>query len=355
MDDLYVMYHSSPKNARELKACAATLETEFLKIGRILSTTWVASSYRAVTAVWKDYEALVRHFEKAQTESGRDRRERQAYEGLQKKITSSEFVLDLGLLCDALQEVSELTVDLQEGNIDLYRAHGKIESLVEICGERGTGPGPYYREALEATAKLQFKGVQLRRRNRMDDPPISPVAFYEQLKKSLQKRLLSQEDTEFSRCGRILESQNWPAYPSDCILYGEAEIGALARRFRLSEREAIRAFREHLKYREEMPKPLSRLCHVFNTVAISSRECERGLSQMNLIVTPERSSLKIKTITSLLFIRMVGPPLQIFDPTTFVTTWLLQGYRSHLDTQSKTRKRAEESGDRMKLWKALCC
>ncbi|XP_015277122.1 PREDICTED: uncharacterized protein KIAA1586-like [Gekko japonicus] len=354
IDKLYVLYRSSPKNAGELKARAATLEVEISKIGRILSSRWVASRYRTVMAVWKDYEALVLHFEKGKTASGRDRKEKRAYESLLEKITSAEFVLDLGLLSDALQELSELRVDLQERTADLYTAQSKIESLVEICGKRGTAPGPYYTEALEATGKLQFKGVQLHRRDRTDEPPISPVAFYEQLKKLLQKRLLSKDDAELSRCGSVLESKNWPANSSDRILYGEGEISRLARRFQLNERKAIRAFREHLKYGEEMSEELSSIRRILNTVAVSSSECERGFSEMNLIVTPERSSLKVKTITSLLFIRIVGPPLKLFDPTKFVRTWLLQGHRSASDTQSKTRKRVEESDVRMTLWKALC-
>jgi hypothetical protein len=52
-------------------------------------------------------------------------------------------------------------------------------------------PGPYYKNALEATENLQFKRVPLHKKNRINDPLISPVAFYEQLKLSIQKRLLS--------------------------------------------------------------------------------------------------------------------------------------------------------------------
>jgi hypothetical protein len=35
IDKLYVLYHASPKNSRELKACANSLEMQLLKIGRI--------------------------------------------------------------------------------------------------------------------------------------------------------------------------------------------------------------------------------------------------------------------------------------------------------------------------------
>ena len=47
---LYVLYHASPQNSRELQVCASLLETELLKIGRILTARWVASSFRSVTA-----------------------------------------------------------------------------------------------------------------------------------------------------------------------------------------------------------------------------------------------------------------------------------------------------------------
>jgi hypothetical protein len=128
-------------------------------------------------------------------------------------------------------------------------------------------------------------------------------------------------------------------------VYGEEEMRILATRFQLSEREAIRAFREYLKYIEEMPKELSRIQCIIHTIAISSSECERGFSPMNLIVTPGRSSLLVKTVTSLLFIINVGPPLTLFDATNYVKTWLLQGHHSELDTKSKIRKRTEEVGD----------
>jgi hypothetical protein len=65
LDKLYVVYHASPKNARELQSCATMLDMQILRIGRVLGTRWVASSFRSVMAVWQDYKALVLHFEEA--------------------------------------------------------------------------------------------------------------------------------------------------------------------------------------------------------------------------------------------------------------------------------------------------
>ena len=65
LDKLYVLYHASPKHSRELQECAKLLDVQLLKIGRVLSTRWVASSFRSVSAVWENYDALVEHFQQA--------------------------------------------------------------------------------------------------------------------------------------------------------------------------------------------------------------------------------------------------------------------------------------------------
>jgi hypothetical protein len=80
------MYHVSPRNARQLQSCAASLEIEILKIGRILSTRWVASSYKTVSAVWQDYEALVLHFEKGKSENGQGRKENAHMKGSTERL-----------------------------------------------------------------------------------------------------------------------------------------------------------------------------------------------------------------------------------------------------------------------------
>jgi hypothetical protein len=72
---------------------------------------------------------------------------------------------------------------------------------------------------------------------------------------------------------------------------------------------------------------------------------------MNLTVTPARYSLSIKTIMSLLFIKIVGPPLAQFDPTKHVPSWLLREHYSAVDTKSKERKRTKETSQELnKIW-----
>lgn len=72
----------------------------------------IVSSFHSVLALWEDCEVLVQHFEEAKLDSTRDKKDTCIYEGLQQNISSTEFVLDLGLMCEALQELSELSLDL---------------------------------------------------------------------------------------------------------------------------------------------------------------------------------------------------------------------------------------------------
>ncbi|KAK0048443.1 E3 SUMO-protein ligase [Biomphalaria pfeifferi] len=353
IDKLYVVYHSSPKNCRELQVCARLLEAELLKIGRMLSTRWVASSFRSVLAVWEDYEVLVQHFEEAKLDSTRDKKDQCMYEGLQRKITSTEFVLDLGLMCDALQELSELSLDLQERNIDIYKADKKIKAVIQIFEERQIIPGPYYKIAATAVDSNLFKGVSLHTKNCTSDPPIDVKAFYKKLQESIEQRLLSSEDAELAYWARVLDTKQWPDNIGTHLTFGETEMRNLSTRLQLNERIMIRGFREYL-IEKNIPDKLLPLQIALSTIPISSSEAERGFSQMNLIITPTRSSLMTTTVSSLLFIRLVGPPLVRFDPTRYVESWLLRGRHSATDTNSKERSREDTSDKKLiKLWNLL--
>lgn len=67
MEKLYSLYSMSPKNRRALEQCAAEVGSELLRIGRVLDVRWVASSHRAVKAVWTSYPALCAHFIQSST------------------------------------------------------------------------------------------------------------------------------------------------------------------------------------------------------------------------------------------------------------------------------------------------
>jgi len=101
-EKLYSLYHQSPKNMTELNACAASLESSILNIGKIFTIWWVASSFRTVRAVWNNYVALHKHFQESSIDNKRDGKERSKYLGLNNMLTSKDFVFNLGMLYDVL-------------------------------------------------------------------------------------------------------------------------------------------------------------------------------------------------------------------------------------------------------------
>ena len=63
------------------------------------------------------------------------------------------------------------------------------------------------------------------------------------------------------------------------------------------------------------------LIKVTKTIAVSTAECERGLSQMNILAFSVRSSLDIKTLSTLMFFKCIGPPPWEFSPSLYVKMW----------------------------------
>ena len=129
-DKLYSLYSRSPKNQRELRECCQTLEMEVKKIGRILDTRCVASSFRTVSAVWNNFHPLCAHFEKASNDPERNSKDRASFTGLLRRMRSPEFLTDLALMFDTLYELSNLSQMLQNREMTIISADKLIRRTI---------------------------------------------------------------------------------------------------------------------------------------------------------------------------------------------------------------------------------
>jgi hypothetical protein len=224
-----------------------------------------------------------------------------------------DFILDLALMCDVLEELAELSTELQTRDITLYSVHNKINNQLKLFDERKTNMGHNYLEALKAEKGLDLNGVSLengaryRQGNRID-----PVKFYDSLKARMESRLLARDDSEIPQWANVLDCKTWPDNPP--LTFGEIEIINLCERYGLPDRQILTGFREYLS-EKKIPSSLMPLLNAINNIPISTNECERGFSQMNLIVTPIRASLQLSTVVNLMFIKLVGPPVSMFKPS----------------------------------------
>ena len=84
-------------------------------------------------------------------------------------------------------------------------------------------------------------------------------------------------------------------------------MSALAERLGLETRTTVRASSEYLDNGgKKVPDQLKPLFLAIDTIPVCTAECERGFSQMNLILSPVRNSLSVSTVSSLLFAKLVG-------------------------------------------------
>lgn len=112
--------------------------------------------------MWNNCKASAKHFTRAKQDKDHHNSAEQAiYECLLEKLTSDTFILDLGLLCDAQQELSELILELQSRGTTNFMTYQKIQSQIQFFANRKFNTGSYYAEAKLAVNDLEFKGVAL--------------------------------------------------------------------------------------------------------------------------------------------------------------------------------------------------
>lgn len=220
--------------------------------------------------------------------------------------------------------------------------------------------GRYTQLSQEAVKENMFKGVELHA-GKVSDKKLSKNVFFLSLARNVQSRMLSTERREVgsTRYDTLIEEfkvlcrQYWPDSPE--AFYGETEVESLCTCFGIDcVHPTVRAFRCFIDSNgKDVQKEMSELLAAVDTMAISSAECKRGFSQINLVCTATRASLNVSTISSLLFINLVGPPLAKFNPVPYVKSWIAKSHRSATNTQSKVRSCQNDTEGMDVLWALL--
>ncbi|XP_069098318.1 E3 SUMO-protein ligase KIAA1586-like [Pleurodeles waltl] len=363
-DKLYSLYHASPKNQRELRQCAKEIEQRFLVIGRVLSIRWVASSERSVKAVWQTFSSLHQHFSKAAVDQQRDARDRAKYAGLDNILTSCSFLKNVGIMLDALAELSDFSRQLQRNDTTLPDAEKLLIRAVRVFESMVNTPGPYTEEAMEACSSLTFRGVGLHVKSKF--PEINAPQFYRSLTENLKTRFSTTKSSHvstkladtpktdsmklFTQHIKLIYPENWPEDSMD-IQYGDKDVRQLCQILRVNVVDSIWGFREYKEVKAAyIPLDFIPLMKAVETIAVSTSERERSFSCMNDLLTPKRNSICTNRLSSLLFLKCVGPPIQRFEPLPYVKTWLQLGRRSADETACRSRNHREEKSPFESMW-----
>lgn len=195
--------------------------------------------------------------------------------------------------------------------------------------------------AWQSAEQSKFGEVELSSDRRVVE--INAGQFVRCVSNALERRLLPEHDVPLLKDLSVLEPAKWPIEPN--VRYGEEEINGLCSRFRIDNNAAIRGLREFIDKKDsyaDTSRSIKGTCKSGEDFAsehgrgFNEYSMQRGFNALNEVITSKRSKLLVKNVSSLLFLKINGPPLGSFNPTAFVRTWSVSGHREAMDTRSRS-------------------
>ncbi|KAJ4929733.1 hypothetical protein JOQ06_018755, partial [Pogonophryne albipinna] len=177
------------------------------------------------------------HFTNAANDTSRDSRDRAKYKGLDDVLTSATFVSNLGLMYDALTELSDLSRQLQKREMTLPTADRLLTREIRVFESMVTMPGPHMTTVHTALAEKSFKGVALRENGRLVQ--IHAGQFFRSMVENLRHRMTSTtsshvstreiplhgreaRDNQLIQDMKVIHPGSWPEEELD-VQYGDVE------------------------------------------------------------------------------------------------------------------------------------
>ncbi|XP_074872882.1 E3 SUMO-protein ligase KIAA1586-like [Carettochelys insculpta] len=371
LDNLYSLCSQSPKNACDLRANATELHVVLKKIGRVFSVQWVASTWRAVSAVWQTYPALAKYFQEASQDQTRDGRERAKFQGLHSKLCSAQFVKNLSLMLDVLTELKNLSELLQDRELMIPKADSLMKIYLQRIDSLRRIPGLHTKQALQAEEAMMFKNTKLTSARK--NLTINPSQFIQAVVDNLRCKLFTttanqstQSTAESSEMAdqnlienvSVLKPETWQQHAED-PWFGETEIHALCETLKVHPHETHLGFVEYKCCAGlTVPEKLKKLLLAVHTLAASNADCcEQVFNVMNNIITDTRTALTTRHVADLLFISIVGPPYTEWNPAPYVKSWLSQGRQAANSAESVARRKQpkpqQDQAYYAPLWRCL--
>ena len=166
--------------------------------------------------------------------------------------------------------------------------------------------------------------------------------FFQSLYDNLQQRFPS---TEFLEAANSLNKTSWPKDPLKRALFGEKQVALLCKSFGMSNSEEADIVLDYAMFKNSdgvlVGQKLQTLVDLLEVLPVSSAECERGFSQMNLYHTSGRNRLLVNSVNDLLMIGINGPPLTAWNVDKYVISWLKAGRHGALDKATGLPKKKE--------------
>ncbi|KAF2904369.1 hypothetical protein ILUMI_01827, partial [Ignelater luminosus] len=255
LDKIYCVYHQSNKNQTELETIAKELEIEIIKIGRVLGPRWAACSLRATIA----------------------------------RLANINFLQDLALMIDILEEFSLLSTALQSRSTNIHKVQRLIKRTIRALENLKMGIGKHESQVEDLIKSEKFRDIPFNRSNKFIVLP--RTMLLENIIQHMNLRLLSDRNNneEIFHYFDLLEPATWP-YEEITSPWTAAERKLNCLSEILKYPIDLNDFRDFVDSNIEskndpIPATIQKAKKIVSTIAISSAEAERGFSLMNTICT----------------------------------------------------------------------
>jgi len=142
---------------------------------------------------------------------------------------------------------------------------------------------------------------------------------------------------------QVLNKHSWPMDVTTTWSDGEQRLAKLCRRLHVDFNKTQRGFRDFVDNGgTRVPDDMMELNFAVDTIPVTSADAERGFSAMNMMCTPLRNRLGVERLSTLIFVKLVGPSLQDFNPLPYVKKWLAMGHRGAFENKSRKCEHREE-------------
>ncbi|XP_011373305.1 E3 SUMO-protein ligase KIAA1586 homolog isoform X1 [Pteropus vampyrus] len=342
IDKIYSIYHQSNKNQNKLlEPVAKDLEIEIVKIGRVMGPRWAACSLQAATAVWCAYPILYLHFS-------------HSYSGLANRLANINFLQDLALMIDILEEFSLLSTALQSRSTNIQKAQKLIKRTIRALENLKIGTGKHESQIEGLIKSDKFKDIPFNKNKKFKALPRN--LLLENIIQHMNLRLLSDRQYEESIFNYfdLLEPSTWPYEEiTSPWVAGEKKLFHLCEL--LKYEIDLKDFREFVSNNIKsnnvsIPTTIQKAKKIVGTIAINSAEAERGFNLMNIICTRVRNSLTVDHISDLMTINLLGKELADWDAIPFVKSWSNCNHRLATDTRVRQKSSKAFYENQLAIW-----
>lgn len=357
---VYKFYHMSPKQRRGLHELASVLNEDMPYYSGVKQVRWLASRWRAICAVEKNYRVTVEHLENV---AANEENLSATATGLLRKLKTVSFVKFLYFMIDFMRIFATLSQRLQHDKLivtdvthDIEEATLKLLELKECPGEGETkllqnlDPDTNVMQHGKGSIVLTIgRGAGAAdNMNNLKNNIIDKAVSY------IDKRFVAFYSPPLKHF-KVFDIREWPQEREQLASYGKNDISALVEIFKcvLSDEEcnAIKAewtsvksrltskannvqsgtdvvdvFSNILLINPPNLKNIITLIKLMLTISVSTAVVERGFSSLNRIKTSLRSTMTQECLKNHLMVSINTPSVRNFEATEDVlNTWMESG------------------------------